>query len=55
MDQVGEFALQVSLVGHQAKWSGGEHLPTRQISEAGVPAFTLSLYSGNGCPWTHVR
>ncbi|CAN5964509.1 unnamed protein product [Sphagnum jensenii] len=33
MDSVGELAIQVSLVGHQAKWSGGEHLPTRQISE----------------------
>ncbi len=55
MDPVGELAIQVSLVGHQAKWSGGEHLPTRQINEIGVPALTLSFHFGNRCPWAHAR
>jgi len=55
MDPVGELAIQVSLVGHQAKWSGGEHLPTRQISETGVPALTLPFHPSNGRPWAHVR
>jgi hypothetical protein len=53
MDPVGELAIQVSLVGHQAKWCGGEHLPTRQISETGVPALTLYVHPGNGRSWAH--
>jgi hypothetical protein len=41
MDPMGELAIQVSLVGHQTKWSGREHLPIQHISETGVPALTL--------------
>ncbi len=54
MDQVGELPIQVSLIGHQTQWSGGERLPPRQISEAGVPTLTLPFYPSDGCTRSHV-
>ncbi len=55
VDPVGKFPVQISLVGHQIQWGGGEHLPPCRINEAGVPTLTLSIHPGYGRARPHAK
>ncbi len=47
VDPVGKLLVRIGLVGHQAQWGGGEHLPLSQVDEAGMPSLTIPLHSGD--------
>ncbi len=55
MDLMGRFPIQISLVGHQTQWGGGEHLSPRQIGEARMPTLTLPLHPSYGCARSYAR
>jgi hypothetical protein len=55
MDPVGKFPVQISLVGHQIQWGGGEHLSPCQRGEARMPTLTLPLHPNYGCARSYAR
>jgi len=55
MDPVGRFPIQISLIGHQTQWGGGEHLSPRQIGEARMPILTLPLHPSYECVRSYAR